>query len=284
SAHELVSDATKLDASAKNAMPSSCCVWLGARAMHLKEVLGAITVDTAKQTSRGENILLGVGKNTFQGRHGNRLTADLRTYVEVDLLSKYPELCETMASNKHYGPAGNEPILAHQGDNHDDHWHELMSRRLLRMDKLTVAWRDTMMNEWSTSLYQSRQTRYLKRVEIVNKCVGVYHKQYSKLRLGIISERTSFIARFAGIQSELLSLIQDDYNFFSYHCSFLERSLRRYEGQMDRLLTVLGDVLREFQRHAGSIKRRGISRIAAASERLRSDLEQSCSGLIMGYT
>jgi len=38
----------------------------------------------------------------------------------------------------------------------------------------------------------------------------------------------------------------------------------------------------EFQRHCGSIKRRGIERIAAASEQLRADLEVSCSGLIMG--
>jgi hypothetical protein len=105
SAHELVSDAMKLDASAKNAMPSSCCVWLGARAMLLKEVLEAITVPSP--SSIEGNILLGVGKNTFQGRRSdNRTNADLRTYVEVDLLSKYPELCETMSSNKHYGPAG----------------------------------------------------------------------------------------------------------------------------------------------------------------------------------
>lgn len=283
SAHELVSDAMKLDASARNAMPATCCVWLGARGMHMNEALAAITIDHPR--SRDGNLLLGVGANSFHGRrNADRFRADVRTYVEIDLLSKYPELCVIQASNKHYGPAGNDPILAHQGDNHDDHWHELMNRRLARVDKLTIAWRDIMMNEWSTSLYQSRQQRYLKRVEIVKQCVGVYHQQYAKLKEGIVTERNALISRYSGIEAELLSLIQEDYNFFSFHTSYLERALRRFEGQMYRLIVVIGDVMHEFQRHCGSIKRRGIERIAAASDQLRSDLEVSCSGLIMGYT
>jgi len=156
------------------------------------------------------------------------------------------------------------------------------SHRLNRMDKLTIAWRDIMMNEWSTSLYQSRMSRYLSRVDVVKKCVGVYHAQYSKLKEGIVSERQSLMSRFSSIEAELLSLIQEDYNYFSFHTSFLERALRRYEGQMYRCIVLIGDVMTEFQRHTGSIKRRGIERIANASVQLRKDLEVSCSGLIMG--
>jgi hypothetical protein len=283
SAHELVSDAMKLDASARNPMPATCCVWLGARGVQLGDALSAVAVDHPR--SKGGNLLLGVGPNSFHGRRSaDSYRANVRTYVELDLLSKYPELCVVQASNKHYGPAGNDPILAHQGDAHADHWQELMTRRLNRMDKLTIAWRDIMMNEWATSLYQSRQQRYLKRVEIVKQCVGVYHQQYAKLKESIVAERNALISQYAGIEAELLSLIQEDYLFFSFHTSFLERALRRYEGQMYRLIVVIGDVMHEFQRHCGSIKRRGIERIAAASDQLRADLEVSCNGLIMGYT
>eukprot|EP01032_Pedospumella_encystans_P014699 gene14700-16862_t len=285
SAHELVSDAMKLDVSAKNVVPASCCVWTGARQLTLPDALSAIT--TNLQPSRDNNLLLTVGSHSFHSRavpQEQKFNANTRIYVEVDLLSKYPELCNVMMSNKHYGPAGNEPILSHQGDKHDDHWQELMNRRLNRMDKLTIAWRDIMMNEWSTSLYQSRTSRYLSRVDVVKKCVGVYHAQYSKLKEGIVSERQSLMSRFSSIEAELLSLIQEDYNYFSFHTSFLERALRRYEGQMYRCIVVIGDVMTEFQRHTGSIKRRGIERIANASVQLRKDLEVSCSGLIMGYT
>lgn len=293
SAHELVSDAMKLDVSARNAMPPTCCVWLGQRGMELSDALSAVTVDHPQ--SKEGNILLGVGPRSFHGRRQPahlsleeyqraKFRSDVRTFVEVDLLTKYPELCEVQASNKHYGPAGNEPILSSQGYKNEDHWHELMNRRLSRMDKLSISWRDTMMNEWATSLYQSRQQRYLKRVDIVKQCVGVYHKQYGHLRESIVAERNGLISQFAGIEAELLSLIHEDYNFFSYHSSFLERALRRYEGQLERFITILTDMMREFQRHCGTIKRRAISRVAAASERLRADLEVSCNGLIMGYT
>ena len=294
SAHELVSDAMKLDVSARNAMPSTCCVWLGQRPLQITDALSAITVEEPK-SSLGDNILLGVGKRSFHGRRGrdakDHYRRDIRTYVEVDLLTKYPELCDVLASNKHYGPAGNEPIdpepKPKPGSNsgvEKDHWQELLERRLHRMDKLTVAWRDTMMNEWSTSLYQSRNQRYLKRVDIVKQCIGVYHNQYSHLCESIVQERQGLISQYAGIEAELLTMIQDDYNFFSYHTSFLERALRRFEGQFERAMTIITDIMFEFQRHCGSIKRRGMERVERASDQLAVDLEEACSGLIMGYT
>jgi len=286
SAHELISDAMKLDISARNPIPSSCCVWLAQRGMTIAEALAGLTINEPR--SRNGNYCITVGPRAFNSKYRTgeaaRFRANARTYVEIDLLAKYPELCEIQASNRHYGPAGNDPIQSYQGYKQEDHWYELLNRRLLRMDKLTVAWRNTMMNEWSTSIYQSRQERYLRRVETIKQCVGMYHKQYAHLRDTIVSERGGLMARFRSIEAELLALIQQDYNFFSFHSSYLERALRRYEGQLERIIVVMGDIMEEFQRHCGSIKRRGIARIAAAGEALRRDLEISCNGLIMGYT
>ena len=286
SAHELINDAMKLDISARNPMPSSCCVWLAQRGMVIAEALAGLTINAPR--SRNGNYCITVGPRAFNSKYRTgaaaKYRADARTYVEIDLLAKYPEMCEIQASNRHYGPAGNDPIQSYQGYKQEDHWYELLNRRLLRMDKLTIAWRNTMMNEWSTAIYQARQERYLRRVETIKQCVGMYHKQYAHLRDTIVSERGGLMARFRSIEAELLARIQEDYNFFSFHSSYLERALRRYEGQLERIIVVMGDIMEEFQRHCGSIKRRGIARIAAAGEALRRDLEVSCNGLIMGYT
>ena len=98
----------------------------------------------------------------------------------------------------------------------DDHWRELTERRIARADKLTLSWRDgrrliaylvmqhkhflsflplAMLNEWSASLYESRQLRYRKRVEVVKQCIDVYHRQYKALRESIVSERFGLISR-----------------------------------------------------------------------------------------
>eukprot|EP01038_Epipyxis_sp_PR26KG_P008891 gene8891-11991_t len=300
SAHELVSDAMKLDVSARNPMPSTCCVWLAERQTPLEQALSAVTVPERQNMSRGGNCLIGVGETSLRSP-STKLFTDFRSHVELDLIIKFPELCESRAADKNYGPVGSEPMVAiaskpgvAQSNSvfnptdattaGDEHWLELTNRRLSRMDKLTLSWRDTMLNEWATSLYQSRQKRYYKRVDIVRQCVGVYHKQYATLRESILAERTALISRYASIESELLSLIQDDYNYFTFNASYVERSLKRFEGHMERALTLLKNMLIQYERHCGTIKRRGIARVIAASERLRLDLEESCRSMILGYT
>ena len=54
-----------------------------------------------------------------------------------------------------------------------------------------------MLNEWSASLFESRQQRYRKRVTVVTQCIDVYHRQYKALRESIVSERFGLISRYA---------------------------------------------------------------------------------------
>jgi len=168
SAHELVGDAMKLDVSARNTIPTTSCIWMGQRMCRVSRILAAVV--SQDNFAIGSGMQLGVGEASFHGKEQLRLQspppeaaqqvewlANLRIHVEVDLISKYPEMCEVRASDRHYGPAGNDAIDKTGGvDGADDHWKELTERRLARADKLTLSWRDAMLNEWSASLYESR--------------------------------------------------------------------------------------------------------------------------------
>lgn len=303
-AHQLVTDAMKLDPSARNPMPSSCCIWLGQRMIQLKDALSALKVPG--KLSKDGNYIIGLSEKAFSVQHltaninpaagnvngkapSNNVTMEgfvhkLRTFVEVDMLSKYPEICELYASDRHYGPAGNDPMQPGRHDGEDFHWKELLQRRIHRLDRLLISWRDLMLSEWASSLYASRQMRFQQRVSLVQKSVSVYHTQYHALREVILSERGGFMSLFRGLENELIASVQDDYSLITYHTSYIDRALRRFEGEYDRFWTVVRDMLVHFINHASSIKRFGIQRIDEAGYHLQQALEESCTGLIVGYT
>ncbi len=298
-AHQLVSDAMKLDPSSRNPMPSTCCVWLGQRLIQLRDALSALVIP-GKPSIEG-NFLIGISEKAFGAQHillrmqkdhtidsdsvaNDMFVQKLRTFVEVDLLSKYSEICEIQASDRHYGPAGNDPMMRSSHDGDDFHWKELLTRRINRLDRLTISWRDLMLSEWASSLYASRQMRYLQRVHMIQKSVAVYHNQYHALREKMLSARGGFMSLFRGLENELIASVQDDYSLITYHTSYVDRALRRFEGEYERFWTIIKDMMTHFISHAGKIKRYGIDRINHASETLREDLEKSCTGMIMGYT
>jgi hypothetical protein len=286
-AHELVSDAMKLDPSARNPMPTTCCIWLGQRLVKHEEALHVLILPG--NVSKDGNYVVGVTRHAYAGAAFDVQSLDafirkVRVYVELDLLTKYPEICEIRASDRHYGPAGNDPMVSQAESVEDNHWRELLNRRINRLDKLTISWRDTMLSEWAASLYQSRQMRYEERVRLVQQSVSVYHTQYQSLREAILSERGAMMSMFRGMENELMSFVQDDFALITFHSSFLERALRRFEGEFERIWLVMRDMMLHFVRHAGSIKRESINRVNKASITLREELENSCNGLIMGYT
>ena len=91
--------------------------------------------------------------------------------------------------------------------------------------------------------------------------------------------------------SELISIIQEDYNFYEYHTSYLERCIKRFEADFDRAVgashtlcvslavllngcrplqaTVLRNALAQYIRHCGTIRRRGLMRVANAGNKLQ---------------
>mmetsp|Transcript_15647 Transcript_15647/g.21453 ORF Transcript_15647/g.21453 Transcript_15647/m.21453 type:complete len:1759 (-) Transcript_15647:115-5391(-) len=79
-------------------------------------------------------------------------------------------------------------------------------------------------------------------------------------------------------------MIQEDYSFFEFHTSYLERCIKRFEATFERAATVLKNALAQYIRHCGTIRRRGLMRVANAGDKLKEELETSCQGMIMGYT
>ena len=207
-----------------------------------------------------------------------RTLVEMRMSVELDLIGRYPVLCEQRSQDLHYGAAGGRAFGS------KNHWEEAFDRRLGRVDKLTVAWRDSMLTEWASSLYSSRQSRYVNRIVIVKQCTGVYQEQYLALRESIVAERANLLAQFDLLDLELQAIIREEKDFFSYHASFFDRLLRSMEAHLERALSVVKSCLAQFVKHCGSIKRRGLERVHRASLQLQEDMERKCSGLIVGYT
>jgi len=54
---------------------------------------------------------------------------------------------------------------------------DFADRRIIRVEQLLQSWGAMMMNEWATSLYSSRQARYIARSSIAKQCLSVYYSQ-----------------------------------------------------------------------------------------------------------
>lgn len=291
-AHEILADAMQLDPSARNHVPGSACLWMGVRTIPHDDAISSITLNPEMEKSEAGGMFLGIrdqasepvvdeetGEEIFSPHQKQlRRLFELRMKIEMDMIMRYPQLCEQRNSDEHYGAAGGPPL------SHGNHWSETFDRRLGRIDKLTLAWRDTMMSEWATSLYGSRSKRYGERAKIIKKCIAVYHDQYESLKESIVRERGELLVKYTQLDLELHDIVSEDTSFFTYHGSFIERIIRNLEGQMDRAMQIFQHGIKQFLLHCGAVKRRGLARVFAAEERLKEDMERMCTGLIVGYT
>lgn len=288
-AHEIVSTAVKLDASARNAMPSSCCIWLGTKIFPTTDAVNALTLpgevdsqglpldeDEKRQIGPG----LGLHFNN-KNRTPHQSLASLRLLMELMVLSKYPFLCENFVSDQHFAAAAGDEIVSAPGK---EHWKELSTRRLGRVDKLTLSWRGAMMNEWAYSLYESRQRRHKERAAAIRHCVSVYHTQYEHLNASIVEERSALLAHYPEYLEILENSISEQKEFFEHHTSVLGQTLQRAEEYFQSALTVAINTIKEYQSTCGSIRREALERVAQAQERLKSDLARACASLVSGYT
>jgi len=312
-AYELLSDAMKLDVSARNPMPSTCALWSGMHPMLLADIfqkillpyplsnegnyLLNITASAIAQipvvskfeglaTSNTKNLNQPVHVNSFMTKSIFQYISMIHTAIEVDLLIKYSEIIEIKYSDKFYGPVNNSPISSFDlnDDSNSSYWKELLQRRVQRLTRMTLSWRDIMLNEWSESLYISRKLRYQQRVVLIQKSISVYHSQYAGMRDMIVHERSSIMSIYHILQQEIMTLIQDQYGQHSSNTAYYDRMLRRHEGEYERYFSLTYDMAVQYIQHVSSIKRFGIEKVNIASETLQKSLFASCSGLITGYT
>lgn len=283
-AHEILADAMKLDASARNHTPPTCCIWLGATVLPQTEAISLVTIDhTAYTDNPVQQLYIGIGPTlTCESKSNDNLgqirLRELRSIVELDFLTKYPSVCNNKTADDVYSAAGGPPIKQ------DDHWKELVQRRMTRTERLLYSWRDTMLNEWANSLYSSRQKRYETRAQVVYESIKTYHKQYAKLKESIVDDRRDLLQHYPTLMNELKSVFDIDKDFLVFHSSYLDRSVSLLKSRLDFVNNVFRDVLLQFQRHCGSIRHKALARVDNAQLRLKNDLETACEGLIVGYT
>jgi hypothetical protein len=75
-----------------------------------------------------------------------------------------------------------------------------------------------------------------------------------------------------------------DKSYLLFHTSYIDRALQFLQGRVDYVSNIFKEVILQFQRHCGAIRRKANARVEAAQEKLKAELEKSCQGLIIGYT
>ena len=102
---------------------------------------GPTTNDNKKQEV--DSLLIGIRPlpSSVATASAQRLL-QLRSVVELDLLTKYRFVCISCAADASYSAAGGSPLKLGQ-----DHWQQLVERRVKRTELLLVQWRDAMLNE-----------------------------------------------------------------------------------------------------------------------------------------
>lgn len=124
------------------------------------------------------------------------------------------------------------------------------------------------MNEWTNSLYSSRQRRYAQRSVAVQHCIDVYLAQYEVLGVSIVEERNALLDNFMAIKIQMIESVGLQKDYFQCHLSFIHRGLERSLRRLDRSFSLLQDLMKQYQRHCGTIKRFGQEKVRVAREKL----------------
>jgi len=276
-AYDVVSSAMRHDPAARQQMPTSCCLWLGSSILSISSALATVTLPNDK-SSVSQGLMLNIGPNSCTGDGDESYLKNLQISVETDILIRYPLLCSQKIEDENYGAAGGRPMPE------SNVREELLNRRISRIDGLLLSWRDELLTEWASSLYKSRMNRYSERASAVKKCIGVYQDQYQSLRDSICEERRILLCQYDNLIKDLKSIAANEEQFISYHVQYALNALMRLQELFQKSFSLLVSMLEEYQKHCGTLKRTALSSVAKAYDVLTADMEQSCSGLILGYT
>jgi hypothetical protein len=162
---DIVYDAMKLDVSARNKTPASCSIWIGARMLPI-----AVTMENLAFPTMTEIYAKSKSIDSSISVKERRMLAELSTVF------KYPLVCEKRTNDMYFANESSTASLGHISDT-ETLALDYADRRLIRVEQLLQSWGAMMMNEWATSLYSSRQARYISRSTIAKQCLSVYYSQ-----------------------------------------------------------------------------------------------------------
>ena len=65
-----------------------------------------------------------------------------------------------------------------------------------------------------------------------------------------------------------------DKSYLLFHTSYIDRALQCLQGRVDYVSNIFKEVILQFQRHCGAIRRKANARVEAAQEKLKAELEK----------
>ena len=195
-AQDIVYDAMKLDISARNKTPASCSLWLGTRMLPISVTMQNLVYPTMTDI----HVRLKKAASTARTEESSDeclQTKERRMLLELMAVYKYPVMCEKRTNEMYFSSQSllSEPLAAGSGVvvGSESIALDYADRRLIRVEQLLHSWGGMMMNEWASSLYSSRQARYIARSAIAKQCLSVYYSQVSKYVLHRLYAYTSIL-------------------------------------------------------------------------------------------
>jgi hypothetical protein len=269
-AQTLVFDAMKLDTSARNQIPSSCCIWLGQKSVPIQSSINVARTPNAAEMSRAVEW---TGSPLETARMG----------IELQMLGVYPVLCERQLSDQYFQEQDID-LSPDQIAKAVNDGPTLTEKRVSRMGHLTDAWSSMMMDEWAQSLYGSRQARYESRAAVVKQCLSVYYSQYDSLYNTIIKERTDLMTHYDRLKAILNDRQKTEEEFMTYQFGFFKRFISGLRDTTKDFIDTTGKQVMEVQMHTSVIRRASVRRMTQAGQDLLEAMERSCQGLINGFS
>ena len=109
-----------------------------------------------------------------------------------------------------------------------------------------------MMDEWASSLYTSRLSRYITRSSVAKQCLSIYYSQYGDLNGSIINDRNDLLQKYVGFKAVYLNFEDEEGGFLKHHCGFLNHCLESLDSSMHQIIGAYS-VLSSMHTHANSL-------------------------------
>ena len=86
--------------------------------------------------------------------------------------------------------------------------------------------------------------------------------------------RQKLLQHYPILEEEMNEFIDMDKSYLLFHTSYIDRALQCLQGRVDYVSNIFKEVILQFQRHCGAIRRKANARVEAAQEKLKAELEK----------
>ena len=289
-AQEITFDAMKLDTSARNKIPTSCSLWVGARTLPV-----TVTMQNVDFQSISDIYL--------RRKRKDLNLKEIRMHTELETVFKYPVLCEKRTNDAYFtvelldntsdqSKSVDAVSKADEGSQTPISVVETLDaaekmnfadRRIMRVEQLFRSWGSMMMDEWATSLYVSRQARYITRSTVAKQCLSIYYAQYGDLNASIVQDRRDLLQNYTNFKEDYDNFEKYENIHLRNQLGFIHEGLLKFDTALHDIIQIILKEMLNLQRHCGEIRRMTLDRCDAATNGLRGSIEHSCELLLDSF-